>query len=117
MDRSTANPPLPPFFKGGSSAFGAAIRFEADVAGLDKAAFLAALAAAVGAPEYFGGNWDALADVLQDLSWADAPAWELLLRGTAALSGEDAAIAADIYADTARYWAARGKSFRVEFVG
>lgn len=91
------------------------VRFVAEVSGLNKAGYLAALAAAVGAPESFGSNWDALADVLQDLSWADAPAYELRLYGAAALSEADAAIAADILAGTADFWAARGKSFRVEY--
>jgi hypothetical protein len=34
-----------------------------------KAALLKAFAAAFAFPATFGGNWDALADCLQDLSW------------------------------------------------
>lgn len=89
------------------------VRFELEVAGLDKSAFIAAIALAVDAPAGFGGNWDALADTLQDISWRPAPAYELVLRGTAALSEADAAIVAEIFDDTASFWAARGKSFRI----
>lgn len=91
------------------------VRFVAEVGGLGKAGYLAALAAAVGAPEYFGGNWDALADGLQDLSWVEAPAYALVLHGVPALTEEERGIAADILSDTADFWAARGKSFRVEY--
>jgi len=41
---------------------------------LGKADFLAAIAAALAFPAYFGHNWDALADSLTDLSWL-AAAW------------------------------------------
>src|SRR5512135_2940163 len=45
-----------------------------------KGALLAALAQAIEAPEWFGNNWDALADALGDLSWRDAPGYVLVLR-------------------------------------
>lgn len=89
------------------------VRFVAEVAGLDKAGYLAALAMAVGAPESFGGNWDALADGLQDLSWRPAAAYELALLGTSGLNADEQAIADEVFDDTARFWQAQGKSFRV----
>lgn len=53
-----------------------------------KASFLNACATAFGFPEWFGSNWDALADSLADLSWAPAErgylvlfdGWETLAR-------------------------------------
>ncbi|HEY3340461.1 MAG TPA: barstar family protein [Anaerolineae bacterium] len=39
----------------------------------DKAAFLAAFAAALHFPAYFGHNWDAFEECLNDLSWEDKP--------------------------------------------
>ncbi|WP_369216224.1 barstar family protein [Streptomyces flavofungini] len=36
----------------------------------DKAAFMERCAEAFGLPEWFGRNWDALADCLSDFSWA-----------------------------------------------
>ena len=52
-----------------------------DLAGCDdKAAVLAKLAQALDFPEWFGGNWDALADSLGDLSWLQAPGYLLLVE-------------------------------------
>lgn len=42
---------------------------------------LAALALALHLPDYFGGNWDALADCLCDLSWKPAPGYVLVIEG------------------------------------
>ena len=49
----------------------------------DKAAVLAELARALDFPDWFGGNWDALADSLGDLSWLQAPGYLLLVERTA----------------------------------
>ncbi len=45
----------------------------------DKADALARLARALRFPDWFGGNFDALADCLGDLSWWPAPGYLLLL--------------------------------------
>ncbi|MBI5917905.1 MAG: barstar family protein [Nitrosomonadales bacterium] len=82
---------------------------------LDKPAFIAAIAHTIHAPAGFGGNWDALADALQDLSWQPAAAYELVLCGTSALSADEQAIADEIFGDTARFWQAQGKSFQVKY--
>jgi RNAse (barnase) inhibitor barstar len=55
---------------------GVAIDF-ADCADKDDA--LARIARALRFPDWFGGNWDALADSLADLSWLPAPGYVLLL--------------------------------------
>ena len=63
---------------------GAALDFavaRANLAGCeDKPAVLSELARALGFPQWFGGNWDALADSLGDLSWLPAPGYLLLVE-------------------------------------
>ncbi|MCA1665758.1 MAG: barstar family protein [Myxococcales bacterium] len=39
----------------------------------DKSSFMAAIAGALRFPDYFGHNWDALADCLDELHWRDEP--------------------------------------------
>jgi hypothetical protein len=51
----------------------------------DKHAALAEIAAALEFPPTFGGNWDALADSLGDLSWLPAPGHVLLLDHSSGL--------------------------------
>lgn len=53
----------------------------------DKDAVLAAIATALEFPGWFGQNWDALADCLTDLGWAEAPGYVLVLAGTAPFAG------------------------------
>ena len=91
------------------------LRFEVEVSGLRKPEFIAAIARAVAAPSGFGGNWDALADVLQDMSWQPIQSYVLVLRGELALGEEDMAIAREILDATADYWRTQGKSFQVMF--
>ncbi len=50
---------------------------------------IARIAAALRFPEWFGANWDALADSLADLSWLPAPGYLLLLPGTDELRTSD----------------------------
>jgi RNAse (barnase) inhibitor barstar len=39
----------------------------------DKASFMTAIARALRFPDYFGHNWDAFADCLDELHWRDQP--------------------------------------------
>jgi hypothetical protein len=84
-----------------------------------KGEFLAALAQAIGAPEWFGNNWDALADALGDLSWLDpAPGYVVLLRNGGehlGLGAEEHATALAIFADAAAFWRSQRKPFWVFF--
>jgi len=93
--------------------------FEADLKGIKgKKNLLVALAQATGYPDEFGANWDALVDVLCDLSWHAAPGYVLLLRNvspTLGLSANDREIAQDIFDDTVVYWRQRNKPFWVFF--
>jgi hypothetical protein len=82
----------------------------------DKAALLKACAAALAFPATFGGNWDALADCLQDLSWRRSRGYVIYLKGAGALvraAPTEWAIALEIFAASATYWKAHGKPFVV----
>jgi len=93
--------------------------FDADLKGVKgKKNLLNALANATGFPGEFGENWDALVDVLCDLSWQAAPGFVLLLRNvspTLGLSANDREIAQDIFDDTVVYWRQRNKPFWIFF--
>lgn len=82
----------------------------------DKAALLSECGRALGLPNTFGANWDALADTLQDWSWQPAPGYALHLRDVATLSAaapEDYRQLLDILRDAADYWSQRAKPFVV----
>jgi hypothetical protein len=86
--------------------------FEVDIAGAHgRGEVLAEMARAIQAPDWFGHNWDALADALGDLSWNNAPGYVLLLRGEH--PGED--ILDDILNATVDFWRMQGKPFWVFF--
>lgn len=93
--------------------------FEADLSAVhSKGEFLAALAQTIKAPDWFGHNWDALADVLTDLSWQPSAGYVLLLCGGDAklgLSDTDNGIVMDILNDTVNYWKSQSKPFWVFF--
>jgi len=82
--------------------------------GKGKRAMLAALATALGFPEWFGGNWDALEDSLTDLSWRDDAPRVLLVSGAAA--GDELGILVDILSSAAEYWRDRERAFFAVFV-
>ncbi|MBI1174590.1 MAG: hypothetical protein GC139_04900 [Sideroxydans sp.] len=93
---------------------------EADLSAVNsKGQFLAAVAQALKAPDWFGNNWDALADALADLNWLDeVPGFVLLLRNggdTLGLSPEERAAAMDIFADSVNFWKSQGKPLWVFF--
>jgi len=67
-------------------------------------------------PDEFGGNWDALADSLQDLSWLQAQGWVLQLQGVAECSGaapEVHTMLQEILTSTAGFWQLQGRVFIV----
>jgi hypothetical protein len=81
-----------------------------------KAELMEALGRSIAAPADFGQNWDALADVLQDLSWQSASAYVLHLRECAAASralGRDWATLLEILSESAMYWKSRRRAFVV----
>lgn len=83
-----------------------------DLRGADgKEALLERIAQGLGFPAWFGGNWDALEDCLQDLSWRTGEGQVLLLREFADLPADDLGVLLDVLASSAAYWSERGRPF------
>jgi hypothetical protein len=81
-----------------------------------KHALLSACARGFLFPAGFGGNWDALADCLQDLSWLEGPGTVTLLRGAAdfaVAAPDEHATLLEILGASAEYWQPRGRVFIV----
>ena len=81
---------------------------------IDKAAVLAVLGSALRFPDWFGGNWDALADSLGDLSWWPAPGYLLLVEGAGELRSADADVFDTLLAilnEAAADWRERNVAF------
>jgi hypothetical protein len=71
------------------------------------------MARALGFPDWFGGNWDALEDSLGDLSWRKGEGHVLLFTGYPREARE---LLIDVLRSSAAYWAGRGKPFYAVFV-
>jgi len=72
------------------------------------------LARALAFPDWFGRNWDALEDVLGDLSWRKGDGHVVVFRTYP--SGEEFGILVDVLRTSAEYWAGRGKPFFAVFL-
>jgi barstar (barnase inhibitor) len=82
----------------------------------DKQRLLSALAEGLALPRDFGANWDALADYVQDLSWAPAAGHVVAIHHAAACAAatpDNWTIALDILRDAAIYWRGQGRIFIV----
>lgn len=80
----------------------------------DKSGALDRFARALSFPDWFGGNWDAFADSLGDLSWLPAVGYLLLIEHAAGWrerDGENFDIALDILNEAANDWAERDVAF------
>lgn len=80
----------------------------------DKDAALSRIADALGFPDWFGGNWDALADCLRDLSWWPAPGYVVVLDHAQAWKQADPVgfdVLLEIGNEAAADWAAHGVPF------
>jgi RNAse (barnase) inhibitor barstar len=88
-----------------------------DLAGCaDKSDLLTRIGAALEFPDWFGGNWDALYDCLDDLSWLKATGHLLLIENVGALRAqapEYFVTLLDVCEEAARSWQQRGVTFRV----
>ncbi len=89
--------------------------FRVDLsAATDKAGLLAALARDMALPDWFGHNWDALADCLADLSWRPAEGYLVLLEHSDLLrtrAEEDFVAALQLFAAAAGEWREQGVAF------
>lgn len=84
----------------------------------DKDAVLARIARALDFPAWFGGNWDALSDCLDDLSWRPAPGYVLLFDHTHEWKDADPVgfdVLLDIGNDIAARWSEHGVPFWMLF--
>lgn len=82
----------------------------------DKTSFLAAASDAMGFPDYFGRNWDALDESIRDLAWVPATGYVLLFdrfeRFTHAdLSAWETVL--DVFRSAAEHWQRQGVPFYV----
>ena len=72
-----------------------------------KVKFLQAAAEAMNFPEYFGDNWDAFSDCINDLSWLSAAGYILLYSqpdNFAKNDPEEWLIALDVFQEAVAYW-------------
>jgi RNAse (barnase) inhibitor barstar len=89
-------------------------------AGLDVVAVAAgqdlfdSLSRALAFPDWFGRNWDALEDLLGDLSWRKGDGHVVVFRTYP--TGEDFGILVDVLRTTAEYWSGRHKPFFAVFL-
>jgi hypothetical protein len=79
-----------------------------------KEAMLQAIARALAFPQWFGQNWDALEDCLEDLSWCVADGHVFVFEKFA--PGDELGILIDVLASSAEFWAARDRPFFAVFI-
>lgn len=80
----------------------------------DKESFLAAVGRALDFPDWYGHNWDALADCLTDLSWMAADGYVVILDHAdtfANASPADFAMALSVFQEAADTWREDGIPF------
>lgn len=75
---------------------------------------LAALAKALGFPDWFGGNWDALEDCLGDLSWRPASGHVLVFESFP--RGDELGVLLDVLRSSAQFWTGRSRPFFAIFI-
>lgn len=98
-----------------AAAAGGFAVFRIDLAAAhDKAGMLVAIASAMAFPAWFGHNFDALADCLNDLSWRPAEGYLVLLAhcdGIHGLAEDDFVAALQIFEQAAAEWREQGVPF------
>ncbi|MCA9982331.1 MAG: barstar family protein [Anaerolineales bacterium] len=78
---------------------------------IDKAGLLTAVGKQFNFPSYFGQNWDALDEMLCDLSWLPAAGYVVILEefeGLALADGETWRTFVEIWQDATAVWWAQG---------
>ncbi len=118
---------IPGMYRFDSRATVEFLRNEADTAGWqlfyldgakvrDKKSFLAKAARALNFPAYFGHNWDAFEECVNDLSWAPASGYILLFQAPERLiknARADWEIAVEILSTAIENWNELGVPFYV----
>jgi RNAse (barnase) inhibitor barstar len=88
-----------------------------DLAGITaKDPLLERLALALGFPDWFGANWDALEDCLADLSWRAGTGHVIVLERQGELPVDDLGVLVEVLGAAAEHWAGRGRPFFAVFV-
>ncbi|MFA7281431.1 MAG: barstar family protein, partial [Sterolibacterium sp.] len=80
----------------------------------NKEGLLAAIGRDMAFPEWYGQNWDALADCLTDLGWRPAEGYLLLLDHADRLhvrAGNELATALNVFAEAAGCWREQNVAF------
>lgn len=80
----------------------------------DKEDFLGDVCRAMKFPDWFGGNWDALADCLKDLSWVQGRGYVVILEKSkhfCAAHKHEFDEAMDVFAEASGYWRGQGRPF------
>jgi Barstar (barnase inhibitor) len=86
-----------------------------DVALVDaRGSLFDGLSQALELPSWFGRNWDALEDVLADLSWRKGDGHVVIFRSYPA--DENLGTLVDVLRSSAEYWMGRGRPFIAVFV-
>lgn len=93
---------------------GASVDLTAVALGQGKEGMLGAIASALGFPDWFGANWDALEDCLTDLSWRKGAGHVILF--SAAVRGDDLGILTDVLGSAAEFWRERSHPFFAVFI-
>jgi len=83
---------------------------------IDKHSLLAAVGRALDFPDYYGQNWDALEECLNDLSWRDSSV-SLVIHHADAIPSDLLMILLDIFAGAASNWARLGRVFSLFLTG
>ncbi|MDD9376759.1 barstar family protein [Streptomyces sp. ZAF1911] len=104
--------PLAPALEAAEAAGWATVRLDLDGV-RSKAELMRRCGAALEVPEYFGGNWDALADALRDLSWLPAAPGRLLVvsswRGYAQARAADWETLREVLEEAVDFWRAESE--------
>ena len=85
----------------------------------EKEDLMSALSGALEFPDYFGGNWDALDEVLRDLAWIGADGYVLTIAGAGGMwqrAPEISAFLVRAWTDAAAVWSEKGIPFHLVLV-
>ncbi len=80
----------------------------------DREDFLDKVSLALNFPKSFGGNWDAFADCLRDLSWIEAKGYVLILEKSkhfCAAHRQEFDVVLEVLGEVADFWKSQGTPF------